>query len=68
MVRMTVTVDEKLLLEAQKLTGARTKREAIEIALRELVRRERRRAIASHAGAVELTLTQEELRRWREER
>jgi len=68
MVRMTVTVDEKLLLEAQKLTGARTKREAIEIALRELVRQKRRRAIASHAGAVELNLTQEELRRWREER
>jgi len=68
MVRMTVTVDEKLLLEAQKLTGAKTKREAIEIALRELVRQKRRRAIASRAGAVELTLTQEELRRWREER
>lgn len=66
-VRMTVTIDERVLAEAQKFLGAKTKREAIQRALEEVVRRARRRALIAHAGSVELTLTQEELRQWREE-
>lgn len=54
--------------EARELSGAKTKKEAIEIALREFVRRMRLRKIATHAGKVELALSQEELRRLREER
>ncbi len=68
MARMTVTVDDELLDEAKRLSGARTKRETIEAALRDLVARMRRRRIASHAGTVEIELTHEKLRRWREER
>lgn len=68
MARMTVALDEHLLEEARRLSGAKTKREAIEIALRQLVRRLRRREIATHAGAIELDLTQEELQTLREER
>lgn len=64
---MTVTVDEELLAEAQRLVGAKAKREVIEVALRELVSRLRRREVAAHAGTVDLALTQEELRRMREE-
>ncbi|MGC9075622.1 MAG: type II toxin-antitoxin system VapB family antitoxin [Candidatus Bipolaricaulaceae bacterium] len=65
---MTVTIDDELLSEALRVSKARTKREVIEIALRELVRRERRRAVIAHAGAIDLALTQEGLKRWREER
>lgn len=65
---MTVAIDEELLTEARQLSGAKTKKEAIEIALRELVRRFRRREVAAHAGTIELELTQEDLRRAREER
>ncbi len=68
MARMTVAIDEELLTEARQLSGAKTKKEAIEIALRELVRRFRRREVAAHAGTIELELTQEDLRRAREER
>ncbi len=68
MARMTVALDEQLLDKARRLSGAKTKRETIELALRELVRRLRRRELATHAGTLKLELTQEELRRWREER
>ena len=68
MARTTLVIDEQLLKEAQRLSGAKTKKEAIEIALREFVRRMRLRKIATHAGRVELVLSQEELRRIREER
>lgn len=68
MTRMMVAIDEALLTEAQRLSGAKTKKEAIEIALRELVRRLRRKEVAAHAGTLELALTHEELHRRREER
>lgn len=68
MARMTVALDERLLEEARRLSGAKTKREVLEIALRQLVSRLRRREIIAHAGAFELSLTQEELQKSREER
>ena len=68
MARRTVTLDERLLEEARRLSGAKTKREALEIALRQFVSRMRRREIIAHAGTVELSLTQEELQKSREER
>lgn len=68
MVRLTITVDERLLSEVKRLSGAPTKRAAIEAALEQYVRRLRQRRIAEYAGKVNMTLTREELRRWREER
>ncbi|SNB75550.1 type II toxin-antitoxin system VapB family antitoxin [Thermoflexus hugenholtzii] len=68
MTQVIVHIDERLLEEAQRLSGAKTKEEIIELALHELIHRLRRRQIASHAGAVELELTQEDLRRMREGR
>lgn len=67
MTRMMVEIDDELLEKAKSLSGARTKRQTIEIALRELVRRLHFREVARHAGQVELDLTQEQLRRMREE-
>lgn len=68
MARLMVEIDEQLLEEARRLSGARTKRATIELALKELVRRERARRIIEHAGRIELDLTREELDRWRLER
>lgn len=69
MTRMTVTLDERLLEEARRLSEAKTKREALEVALRQFVSRLRRREIIAHAGAIiDLSLTQAELHKLREER
>ncbi len=68
MARMMITINERLLMEAQRLSGAKTKKATIELALQELVRRLRRRDLKRHAGTIELELTQEDLRRLREER
>ncbi|MBI4538206.1 MAG: type II toxin-antitoxin system VapB family antitoxin [Gemmatimonadetes bacterium] len=66
--RTTVVLDPALLEEARRLSGAKTKREAIERALNELVKRLRREAVALHAGTLELALTQDDLNRVRQER
>jgi Arc/MetJ family transcription regulator len=39
--RTNIDIDDALLAEAMKLTGVRTKREAVEIALRDLVQLKR---------------------------
>ncbi len=64
--RLSVTVDPELIEEAMRLTGARTKREVIETALREFVRNRARAKLREMAGAGLVTWTAEELARWRE--
>ena len=68
MTRLTVTIDEELLSEAQLLLAAPTKRATITVALRELVRERKRRAALLHAGNIELDVDQEMLRQYREQR
>lgn len=51
-VRTTVVVDEELVAEALRITGATTKRELAEVALRELVARRRRTGILALRGQV----------------
>lgn len=53
MKRTTVEIDDKLMAEAQKLTGLKTKREAIDFALRELVRRRGQRKLLELQGTVD---------------
>jgi Arc/MetJ family transcription regulator len=50
--RTNIDIDDQVLREAQRLTGARTKREAVDIALRELVARHRRVDILRLRGKV----------------
>lgn len=50
--RTNVEIDDAVLNEVRRLTGARTKREAIDLALRELVARHRRFDILSLRGDV----------------
>lgn len=65
--RLTVTVDEELLDEAVRLAGTRTKREALELALREFVRRRRLIDVIAHAGHVNLGITLQDLLKARDE-
>jgi|FaiFalDrversion3_1042247.scaffolds.fasta_scaffold00111_8 Arc/MetJ family transcription regulator len=66
MARMMVDLDPALVEEARALAGARTKREAIERALREFVRRERLKGLAARAGQVPFALSWQELHRLRD--
>lgn len=68
MPRMMVDIDDALLEKARRLSGARTKKGAIEAALRELVRRRRSRELAELAGKVDVALTRRDLRNMREGR
>lgn len=65
MPRMMVELNDRLLAEAQRVTGARTKRAAIEVALKELVRRRKAAQLARLAGKVPIRLTQRTLRAMR---
>ncbi|HXF74412.1 MAG TPA: type II toxin-antitoxin system VapB family antitoxin [Actinomycetota bacterium] len=50
--RTNIDIDPEILREVQRLTGARTKREAVDLALRELVGRYRRAGILKLRGKV----------------
>lgn len=48
--RTNVVIDDALMDDALKATGLRTKREAVELGLRTLVRLKRQRAIRDYRG------------------
>lgn len=50
--RTNVEIDDEVMREAQRLTGVKTKREAVDLALRELVARHRRLGILELRGRV----------------
>jgi len=58
--RTTLAINEKLLDEAKELSGARTKKEAVEIALNEFIRRRKARKLLDLEGKVELSFTLKE--------
>ena len=51
--RTNIVLDEELVREAVRLTGIATKRELVEVALRELVRKWRKKDLFELAGQVE---------------
>ena len=65
---MMVEIDDRLLEEARRLSGARTKKATIEVALREMVRRRKSGELAGLAGKVDIALTRRDLRAMREGR
>ncbi|MEW5706104.1 MAG: type II toxin-antitoxin system VapB family antitoxin [Actinomycetota bacterium] len=65
--RFTVSIDPDLIEQAKRISGAKTKKEAIELALKELVRKHRLREAASHAGKVDMAITKEDLEKLRAE-
>lgn len=50
--RTNIDIDDSVLKEVQRLTGAKTKREAVDLALRELVARHRRLGLLRLKGKV----------------
>ncbi|MGH9194962.1 MAG: type II toxin-antitoxin system VapB family antitoxin [Acidimicrobiia bacterium] len=50
--RTNIDIDDVVLKEVQRLTGAKTKREAVDLALRELVARHRRLGLLKLKGKV----------------
>ncbi len=58
--RTTLAINEKLLDEAKELSGAKTKKEAVEIALDEFVRKRKARKLLDLEGKVELSFTLKE--------
>ena len=63
--RTTVVIDDKLMDEAIKVVGAKTKREVIEKGLRELIKTKNREALRKELGTYELDLSLNELKRLR---
>lgn len=50
--RTNIEIDDEVMLEAQRLTGTATKRETVDLALRELVARHRRLGVLELRGRV----------------
>jgi Arc/MetJ family transcription regulator len=63
--RTNIDIDDKLLAQARRVAGTKTKKETVEYALRELVRRKRRRAILDLRGNFEWIGDLDESRRSR---
>ena len=66
MQKTTVIIDEKLLSEAIRAIGARTKKEAIEAGLRSLIQQHNRESLRKELGTYDIDLTMEELERLRD--
>jgi Arc/MetJ family transcription regulator len=62
---LSADIDPKILEEAQRVSGYKTKREAIDRALREFVARRRAQELSSLAGKELVEMSAEELARWR---
>ena len=65
MKRTSLILDADLIAEAMRLTGAKTKTQVVDLALRELVKSVQRRKLQEELGSYKLTLTPEELQRLR---
>ncbi len=64
--KTTVDIPKDLLEDAMRLTGARTKREAVVTAIADYTRRKRIASLRKHLGTCKKFLTADELRRLRE--
>jgi len=60
--RTTISLPEGLLEEVEKLTNARSRREALVIALEDYIRRQRLRRVIEAAGTLEFELSAREIR------
>ena len=65
--KTTVFIDDKLINEAIKAVGAKTKREVIEKGLKELIKTKNRQALRKELGTYDLDLSLNELERLRDE-
>ena len=56
----TLAINEDLLNEAKRLSGAKTKKEAVEIALEEFIRRRTARKLLELEGKIDLSFSLDE--------
>jgi Arc/MetJ family transcription regulator len=63
--RTNIVLDEKLVKEGLKLTGARTKKDLVNLALRELVMKRKRKRILKLEGRIRWEGSLDEMRRSR---
>ncbi len=63
--RMSVTLDDNLVKQVMETFNTSTKREAIELALREALRSIKRKQALEHRNSLELEISQEDLERLR---
>jgi Arc/MetJ family transcription regulator len=63
--RTLIDIDEEILEEALRLTKARTKKEVVNLSLRELVRRKRIEGLRSKLGKVDLDIDHRKLEKIR---
>ena len=68
MAKTTVLVDDALLDEAMRVSGSKTKKQAITTGLKELIRRKNLEALRQELGTFDLALSSEELEKLRSER
>lgn len=65
--RSTIDIDDKLIEKAKKLTGVKTKKELINISLKELIRRKRLEHLLSLYGKSPIDITIKDVERFRED-
>ena len=65
MAKTTVIIDDKLLDEAMRVSGAKTKKQAITTGLKELIRRKNLEALRQELGTFDLALSLDELEKLR---
>ncbi len=64
--RFTISIDSELLDEAMRLSGKKRKREVIELALHELVKKHRLIELQNLEGSGLIDWTSEDFASWRE--
>jgi Arc/MetJ family transcription regulator len=64
--KTTIDIPNDVLADAMRLSGSRTKREAVLVALQEYNRQRRMADLARHAGSCSELMTVEELREARQ--
>ena len=65
MAKTTVIIDDKLLDEAMRVSGAKTKKQVITTGLQELIRRKNLEALRQELGTFDLAISLEDLEKLR---
>ena len=63
--RSTIDIDEHVLAEAMKVANVRTKKELIDLSLKELVRTKRRERLLAKLGKLPLDISASQLEKMR---
>jgi len=65
--RATVDIDEKLLEEAKKLTSVKTKKDLINLSLKELIKKKRIEHLLGLFGTSPINITLKDIEKFRED-